>query len=185
MECPFCNHENMEGVDQCAQCSADLADLDTAREESDIELDLLRRPLGDLAAQDYATASPDLTVREVVRRLNDDGQHCAIVLEGDRIAGIFTERDILQKLAGQFEELADAPVAEYMTPNPATLRYDDPVAFGLNRMMVGGYRHIPIVRDGKLVGVVSVRAILGYLADRCGVGEAPHSSSVAGDSRSV
>ncbi len=168
MQCPSCNHDNIEGVDQCAQCDADLADVDIAKEESDIELDLLRRPLGDLVAQDFATASPDLSVREVIRLLNDDGQHCAIILEGERIAGIFTERDILQKIAGQFEERADAPVARYMTPNPATLQYDAPVAFGLNRMMVGGYRHIPIVRDGKLAGVVSVRAILGYLADRCG-----------------
>lgn len=177
MQCPFCNHENIEGVDQCAQCNADLADLNTGREESDIELDLLRRPLGDLVTQDYATASPDLTVREVVRLLNDNGQHCAIVLEGERIAGIFTERDVLLKLAGQFEERADAPVAEYMTPNPATLRYDAPVAFGLNRMMVGGYRHIPIVRDGVLAGVVSVRAILAFLADRCGDGVSGASST--------
>lgn len=168
MQCPFCNHDNIEGLDQCAQCNADLADVDSVKEESDIELDLLRRPLGDLVAQDYATASPDLTVGEVVRLLNDNGQHCAIILEGDRIAGIFTERDILQKIAGQFDRRADAPVARYMTPNPATLQYDDPVAFGLNRMMIGGYRHIPIVRDGKLAGVVSVRAILGYLAGRCG-----------------
>ena len=58
------------------------------------------------------------------------------------------------------------PVSDHMTANPVTLQADDPVAYALNRMMVGGYRHIPVQRDGKLVGVASVRDILGYLVKR-------------------
>ena len=50
-----------------------------------------------------------------------------------------------------------------MTPNPETLADDAPVAFALNRMMVGGYRHVPILREGRPAGVLSVRDILGYL----------------------
>lgn len=168
MKCPLCNHENIEGADQCARCHADLVDPDDLEERSDIERDLLRRPFGELAAHDYDVVSPELSVRQVVRRLNEHGHHCAIVLAGDEISGIFTERDILYKLADRFEARADAPVSEYMTPHPETLSYDDPVAFGLNRMMVGGYRHIPVKREGKLAGVVSVRDILGYMLHRFG-----------------
>ena len=168
MKCPFCNFENLEGVDQCARCSVDLTDPDDLRDRSEIELDLLNRPLGELIAQDYVTVDRNLSVCEVVQRLNEHDRHFAIVLDGDVIAGIFTERDILYKLADQFDARADTRVSEFMTPDPETLQCDDPVAFGLNRMMVGGYRHIPIERDGKLAGVVSVRDILGYMLDRFG-----------------
>ena len=51
MECPFCSYDNIEGSDQCARCGVDLADLDVIKDKSDIELDLLHRPLGDLIAQ--------------------------------------------------------------------------------------------------------------------------------------
>ncbi len=166
MQCPFCNYDNIEGVDQCERCNAALTDLADLEKKSEIELDLLRRPLGDLIAQDYATVPPDLSVRKVVQRLHDGGHHCAVVLKDDRIVGIFTERDILQKLADQFDARAESPVSDYMTPDPDTLRVGDPVAFGLNRMMVRGYRHIPVLKDGKLAGVVSVRDILGYLVNR-------------------
>jgi CBS domain-containing protein len=174
MQCPFCNSDNIEGVDQCARCGVDLSNASGLEERSEIELDLLHRPLGELMerlprrGQDHATVQPDLPVRDVVLRLNQDGHHCAIVLDGEKIAGIFTERDVLNKLAHRFEAAAGEPVSDYMTPQPATLQADDPVAFGLNRMMIGGYRHIPIVREGKLAGVVSVRDILGYLLDRFG-----------------
>ena len=166
MQCPFCGHENIQGVDQCAQCGVDLADLDTHKDKSKIELDLLHRPLGELMAHDYITVAPELPVREVIRRLNEESQHCAIVHDGDKISGILTERDILNKLAHRFEARADDPVRDHMTPDPETLQFNDPVAFGLNRMMVGGYRHIPIERDGKLAGVVSVRHIISYMVDR-------------------
>jgi CBS domain-containing protein len=53
-----------------------------------------------------------------------------------------------------------------MTPRPETLKAGDPLAFALNRMMVGGYRHIPIEEDGKLAGIVSVRHVLKYLTSR-------------------
>lgn len=166
MQCPFCNYENIDGVDQCERCSAALTDLSDLAEKSDIELDLLHRPLGEMVAQDFETVEPNVPVREVVSRLKQRKYHYAIILEGDRIAGIFTERDVLYKLADRFDELADSPVRDHMTANPVTLQADDPVAFALNRMMVGGYRHIPVQRDGKLVGVASVRDILGYLVKR-------------------
>lgn len=166
MECPFCGSENIEGVDQCASCEVDLTDLARLTTESDIEIDLLQRPLGELAASDYASATPDTPIRQIIQELNGSGHHCAIILEDGRVTGILTARDVLNKLTEHFDALADDPVAKHMTPSPVTLGYDDSVAFGLNRMVVGGYRHIPVIRDGKVFGVVSVRNVLQYLADR-------------------
>jgi CBS domain-containing protein len=166
MLCPFCNSENIDGDDHCSCCHAALTNIADLEEKSDIELDLLRRPLGELVAQDFLTVSPKTSIRDVVAQLNKGKHHCAIVLDGHKIDGIFTERDILNKIAAQFETMGDTPVSQHMTRNPATLDYNDPVAFGLNRMMVGGYRHVPVLRDSKLIGVVSIRDILGYLLER-------------------
>lgn len=166
LQCPFCDYENLEGADSCARCETTLADVEGLAAQSDMEIDLLHRPLGDLIADDYITVGGQETVGNVVRRLNEEGQHCAIVMDQERILGIFTERDVLNKLAHGFDKRSAAPVREYMTADPETLNAHDPVAFALNRMMVGGYRHIPILQNGRLAGLVSVRDLLGYFTTR-------------------
>lgn len=167
MECPFCSIDNIPGVDQCACCCADLTDPAAMEEvRTPLERDLLCRPLGDLAVPSYAVIGPNVPVRDAVRALIQTRHPCAIVVDRDRIVGIFTERDVLMRLAGPFDTMTDAPISDYMTTDPETLRHTDAVVFGLNRMMVGGYRHIPIERDGKLYGVVSVRDVLKYLVQR-------------------
>ena len=92
----------------------------------------------------------------------------AIVVERGATVGIFTDRDILNKLADSFAARAHLPVRDFMTPDPETLEHDVPIAFGLNRMMVGGCRHIPILCEGRLAGMVSVRNVLSFLVERLG-----------------
>lgn len=166
MICPFCNHNNIDGVDECAECRGSLAGFDGDDNTSRIERDLLKRKLGEIVAHDYVEIPPDLPIRDAIKRLNEGDCHCAIVVDENGIVGVFTERDVLTKLADQYDTHADAPVSTCMTPDPVTLGHDSPIVFGLNRMMVGDYRHIPIERDGKLAGVVSVRDILGYLVEQ-------------------
>jgi CBS domain-containing protein len=76
--------------------------------------------------------------------------------------GILTERDFLTKIAGvpRYEEL---PVARFMTPCPVAVAPTDILAAALARMDSGGYRHLPVVCDGKPVGVISVRDVLRHL----------------------
>ena len=70
--------------------------------------------------------------------------------------------------------LGDRPVSGFMTAPPETLEPDAKVAFAVQRMAVGGYRHIPIVGGGgELGGIVSVRDILRYLTDKMGEGQGP------------
>ena len=166
MKCPLCSCENIDGADTCERCQTDLT---TAVDESDgsvIERDLLTRTVGELLAHDYLEVAPDTSVGEVIRRLNDSGHHCAIVVSDGAIRGIFTERDILNKLADSLGQNDGAPVRDFMTPDPVVLDHDVSVAFALNRLVVGGYRHLPIRRDGRLVGMVSVRDVLAYLVER-------------------
>jgi len=166
MECPFCSHENIEGADQCARCQTDLANFDESDGHTDMERDLLTRPLGDLLNRAFVEVPPDCTVRQAIAKFTGEAHRCAIVVDAGEVVGILTERDILAKLADVFEAHADEPIRKYMTAAPATLDVDDAVAFALNRMMNGGYRHIPLLKNGELAGVVSVRDILAYISDR-------------------
>jgi len=79
----------------------------------------------------------------------------------NRLVGILTERDLLLKMENAD---LDAPVSRLMTPDPETLELDDPIVWALNRMSVGGYRHVPLVdRDGRPVGILSVKDIVHYI----------------------
>jgi len=72
----------------------------------------------------------------------------------------------LCKIAGDFEAHADAPISRFMTKAPGTLEGHVAVVFGLNRMTVGGFRHIPITTDKKLSGLVSTRDFFAFMVQR-------------------
>jgi len=180
MECPFCSFDNIEGVDQCARCQADLSDIVLPVQISEIERELLSRPLGDLVTQNFIEVGPDTSVRDTLRKWTHAAQHCTVVTDEGKILGILTERDVLNKLTEEAQTLSK-PVSAVMTAKPEVLDHTVPIAFGINRMMLGGYRHIPIERDERLSGVVSVRDVLRYLAEHfCDSSHAALSQDMAG-----
>lgn len=86
-------------------------------------------------------------------------------MESERLVGILTERDILKKVIGQLD--LDSPVGEIMTPNPETVGMDDGIAYALNKMHIGGYRHIPVLdRQDRPVGVVSMRDVVKFIVSQ-------------------
>lgn len=163
MKCWSCDCDNLEGVDACARCGEDLTTPAYDRFADPIERDLLHHRLGELVVPGCIEVPSTAGVGEVVRRIHEDGKQCALVVDNGRLVGILSERDVLLKTADRWQACADQPVRDFMTPNPETLADDAPVAFALNRMMVGGYRHVPILHEGRTAGVLSVRDILGYL----------------------
>lgn len=92
----------------------------------------------------------------------------AVVLEDEasrKVAGIFTERDVMTRVVEQ-KVAASTPVEKVMTANPTTLKLTDSVADAIRLMSQGHYRHLPLVDDaGGLVGVLSVRDLITYLAE--------------------
>jgi CBS domain-containing protein len=123
----------------------------------------LRQPIRVLGPRSPLITSPDGTLREAIQTMRDHRVGCVLVVEGARLVGIVTERDLLLKL-----EDADLtrPVRELMTADPETLSTDDPIAYALNRMADGGYRHVPLVdAEGRPTGIVSVKDVVNYLAD--------------------
>jgi CBS domain-containing protein len=106
---------------------------------------------------------PGTPVAEAIRRMHAEAVDCLLVVDGDRLVGIFTERDAVLKVAGR--PLATIAIGEAMTPDPVVLRPGDTVAVAIHKMAVGGFRHIPIVdRAGRPIGVVSAADVFRHLA---------------------
>lgn len=163
--CPSCGAENIEGVDTCENCLMDLRTIDvpeTAQSES--ESALLDKIAG-LRCTRPLTTGTAVSVREAVAVLARDPAGGLIVLDGARVAGIFTERDVLKKVAGRPETL-DLPVTAFMTRDPVMLRPGDTIATALNKMGDGGFRHIPVAGEGRVHGVLTGRDVLAWVMSR-------------------
>jgi CBS domain-containing protein len=89
---------------------------------------------------------------------------CALVLDNGKLVGIFTERDLLNKLPGRAAQPATTPVNELMSANPEVLREADSIASALNKMSMGRYRHIPVQKSDGSYCVTSIKHVLKYLA---------------------
>jgi CBS domain-containing protein len=91
---------------------------------------------------------------------------CVLVTVDGQLVGIFTDRDAVLKAAGR--RLGAFHVGDFMTPDPVVLRHDDPIAVAIHKMAVGGFRHIPIVENGRPTGVVTARDVFQHLAEMLG-----------------
>ena len=122
-------------------------------------------PIRTLQLQKMVLVERGTTIEKVIKMLQSNGVACVLVVDNGVLTGIFTERDVIKKLIGTNVDITKEIVDDYMTPNPDTLRMDDPIAFALNRMYDGGYRHVPIVdADNHPVAIVSVLDIISHLA---------------------
>lgn len=105
-------------------------------------------------------------IAEVLAKMREAGRGAVLVVKDNRLAGIFTERDVLLRVAGFSIDVNRAVVGEHMTAEPHTLPADSSVAFALNKMVVEGFRHIPLVDDqGHPTGMVSMRDLIDYLTE--------------------
>jgi CBS domain-containing protein len=126
---------------------------------------ILNTPLSDLTLRTPLVVDALATVVTAVNAMNEHRTGCVLVQRNDRLVGIFTERDVLTRVIFR-DNIRTMLVDTVMTKNPETLEASSTIAFALNKMSVGGYRHIPIVdRHGKPMGVVSVRDIVDFLVE--------------------
>lgn len=131
-----------------------------------LESALANTTLSEVVSQPPLTVTTSTTLAETIRLMQLERRACVLVLDNGRLAGIFTERDILMKIAGQPLDLMITPVTAAMTPDPFTLPADANVAFALSKMVLEGFRHIPLVDDsGKPTAVVSMRNLIEYLGE--------------------
>jgi len=129
--------------------------------------------------QKPVTASAQITVAAAARLMKERRIGALLVVHDGRLAGIFTERDALFRVVAEGRDPAKTLVADVMTPNPRTISPDRPFGHALHLMYEGGFRHVPVVDDGRPLGVVSARDALGpdleqFIADldqRAHIGE--------------
>jgi len=168
MICPQCGHDNLPGSEQCGNCCMDLTQLDRPTANNRIERSLMEDAVSVLHPKKPVTVRPTATIRDTIQiMLAKDIGALLVVNEANKLLGIFSERDLLRRVAGLHDEYADKTVQEFMTANPETVSANDTLAFALHKMDVGGYRHMPVVQDGLATGVVSVRDMLRHITRLC------------------
>ncbi len=112
----------------------------------------------DVMSTELISVTPDATVAEAATVMGTGKVGAALILDGERLAGIFTERDILRALASDFDA-AGHLVSHWMTPDPVTLTPEADANEALDLMLDRGFRHVPVVDDGRVVGIVSLRDV--------------------------
>jgi CBS domain-containing protein len=106
------------------------------------------------------TAEVDDSLAEAAGRMQWHAVGALPVYERHALVGIVTERDVTAAVADGIDPLA-TPVSAYMTPSPATVRPDDDLVVAVRRMAELGVRHLPVLEEGRLVGMLSMRDLLG------------------------
>ena len=166
MECPHCGSQFILGDDACANCRGDLTRVALPKpKRGRIHEMILRDPISQLNAPEPILLKTSDTVATAVRLMRKLRFGSVLVVDQRRLAGIFTEHDLVKHFAGREDELATRTLGEVMTPNPQSLHEEDTLAHALNSMAVGGYRHIPVVEDERPKGFISIRGILAYLTE--------------------
>jgi CBS domain-containing protein len=121
-----------------------------------------------VAQQRVVTATPRTTVEAAARLMREHDIGALPVVDGERLVGIFTERDALFRVVAENRDPHATRLSTVMTPNPRTIHPDKPVDHALMMMHEGGFRHVPVVEMDKLLGMVSARDALDPELDEFG-----------------
>ena len=120
--------------------------------------------VGVLPIDDYVVVSPFTPLSQAIEAMKNDEGGCVIVSDDGRVAGIFTERDLLTKVLGENVDL-DSPIKDWMQSQVQTLTPEATVGDAVRLMNERSFRNIPIVKNGELHGSISVFDIITYLAE--------------------
>jgi CBS domain-containing protein len=114
-------------------------------------------------SRDLLTVEAGLPLVAVAQRMAERNVGAVLVMEGRRLAGIMTERDLMRAVGRGLRD--DAVVGEHMTANPDTIAPDDAIEHAAVMMIHGGYRHLPVVDGDDVVGVLSIRDLVPMLLE--------------------
>ncbi len=118
--------------------------------------------VSEIMTPDVLGLDPATSLVDAARRMNERRVGAVVVTEGDRLVGIVTERDVLRAVATR---RVDGPVAEAMTHSPETIGPDESAGQAAALMIHGGFRHLPVVDGGDVVGMVSIRDLVRVSVD--------------------
>jgi CBS domain-containing protein len=116
--------------------------------------------LADIVKPDFLTVAPEDTLGEVAERMTQKNVGAVVVKDFGRLIGILTERDMLRAMAARVHT-SDARVRQFMTADPVTAGADMDLEDAAQIMLDHGFRHLPVVDGATVLGVVSLRRVLG------------------------
>ena len=126
---------------------------------------MIRAPISELQPVSPVTVEAGSPVSDAIALMQRHRIGCILVTAQGRLVGILSERDVTMKIVGREVDL-DRLVDEFMTPDPEVLSPSHAIAFALNRMSLGGYRHVPLVEsDGTPQGIISVKDVVDHIVE--------------------
>lgn len=129
-----------------------------------LEQALAEEPVAAIQPRPFATVTPKTSVAEAVQKLASLHIGCLLVEEDNKLVGIFSDRDILDKVALESEQVTGLPVSKVMTTEPVYVYDTDRAGAVLNVMAVSGFRHVPVLSaEGDIVGIVSPQRVTNFL----------------------
>ncbi|MBW2268403.1 MAG: CBS domain-containing protein [Deltaproteobacteria bacterium] len=142
--------------------------FETSSDSRHFDASLVREPLRVVPTREPIILPASETATVAMRAMQREHRGCVIVTDDgtrdSKLQGIFTERDVLLRIVDRGKNPATLPIGEVMTPEPDCLAVESTVAHALNKMSVGGFRHVPVVDDQhRPAFVVSVRDVVEFL----------------------
>ncbi len=168
MICPSCCHKNLPGDEVCRHCQQPLTTFDLPQPENQVERSVMHDQVKSLKQNPPVTINAAATVGEALAAMVDTNVGAILIVDDvGRLVGIFSERDLLKRNMGVLSDYEKLPITQFMTPRPECVETTDTLNFVLQKMDAGGYRHVPVLEDGKPVGIISARDMLRFLTRLC------------------
>lgn len=165
--CPSCKFVNLPGEDRCGQCLHSLMQRDIPQPKHDdaYQQTMMTTPISELiTGKDLLVADKRDSVKKITEVLQREKKSCVLVYERKKLVGIISRRDLLRKATDEKLDLLKLTAAQVMTSQPEFVRPEDPIAYMVNKMALGGFRHVPVLaKDGTPISIVSIKDVLAYL----------------------
>ena len=129
-----------------------------------LEKALAEHTVADMQHKPYVSIPPEMPVEEAIKELAGLGVACLLVEDETRLIGVFSDRDVVNKIALEYDDLKDRPVREVMTADPVFVYESDSAAAALSVMAVSGFRHVPVTDlKERVIGIVSPQRVTSFL----------------------
>lgn len=126
----------------------------------------LETRISELSLRPAPILGPHASVADALATMKHESVSAVVIVDAGHLVGIFTERDVLTRVAGELRDPEEIPITDRMTRDPESLRLDDAIVYVASRMLVRGYRHVPIVDDaGRPLHVISMRDLMAHVLD--------------------
>ena len=141
-----------------------LSDFEPAEYPSELHRALAEDTIAAIQFSPFIQVTAESSIHDALQALEESKSSSLLVVEGEKLVGIFTERDVLEKVADRLPQLSDKPVRDVMTSNPSVVYETDPVGTAVAAIAVAGHRHVPVLKiDGSVMGIVSPTRVLSFL----------------------